>query len=68
MADAVALHGALGGDERTVLVGHDWGAITANALGAHPDSPYQPRGDARGPAAGRDARRAGPADRRGSCG
>ncbi len=41
MADAVALHGALGGDERTVLVGHDWGAITANALGAHPDSPYQ---------------------------
>ena len=41
MADAVALHGALGGDERTVLVGHDWGAIAANALGAHPDSPYQ---------------------------
>ena len=41
MADAVALHGELGGDERTVLVGHDWGAITANALGAHPDSPYQ---------------------------
>ncbi|WP_028653044.1 alpha/beta fold hydrolase [Nocardioides halotolerans] len=41
MADAVALHGALGGDERTVLVGHDWGAITANALGAHPDSPYR---------------------------
>jgi pimeloyl-ACP methyl ester carboxylesterase len=41
MADAVALHGELGGDDRTVLVGHDWGAITANALGAHPDSPYQ---------------------------
>ena len=41
MADAVALHDVLGGDERTVLVGHDWGAITANALGAHPDSPYQ---------------------------
>ena len=41
MADAVALHGALGGDERTVLVGHDWGAIAANALGAHPDSPYR---------------------------
>jgi pimeloyl-ACP methyl ester carboxylesterase len=41
MADAVGLHDALGGDERSVLVGHDWGAITANALGAHPDSPYR---------------------------
>jgi pimeloyl-ACP methyl ester carboxylesterase len=41
MADAAALHAELGGDERTVLVGHDWGAITANALGAHPDSPYR---------------------------
>jgi pimeloyl-ACP methyl ester carboxylesterase len=40
-ADAVALHAVLGGDERSVLVGHDWGAITANALGAHPDSPYR---------------------------
>jgi len=40
MADAVALHRQLGGDDRAVLVGHDWGAITANALGAHPDSPY----------------------------
>jgi pimeloyl-ACP methyl ester carboxylesterase len=25
-ADAVALHAALGGDERAVLIGHDWGA------------------------------------------
>lgn len=41
MADAVGLFDELGGDERTVLVGHDWGAITANALGAHPDSPYR---------------------------
>ena len=40
MADAVALHAELGGDDRTVLVGHDWGAIAANALGAHPESPY----------------------------
>jgi pimeloyl-ACP methyl ester carboxylesterase len=40
MADAVALHAALDGGDATVLVGHDWGAITANALGAHPDSPY----------------------------
>jgi pimeloyl-ACP methyl ester carboxylesterase len=40
MADAVALHAELGGDDRAALVGHDWGAITANALAAHPDSPY----------------------------
>ncbi len=40
MRDAVELHAAMGGDERAVLVGHDWGAITANGLAAHPDSPY----------------------------
>jgi pimeloyl-ACP methyl ester carboxylesterase len=40
MADAVALHAELGGDQDAVLVGHDWGAITANALAGHPDSPY----------------------------
>ena len=38
--DAVALHGLLGGDERAVLLGHDWGAITANAVAADPASPY----------------------------
>ncbi|HUR75523.1 MAG TPA: alpha/beta fold hydrolase [Sporichthya sp.] len=27
--DAVALHAALGGDERAVLIGHDWGALAA---------------------------------------
>src|SRR3954451_482469 len=26
VSDAIALHGALGGDERAVLIGHDWGA------------------------------------------
>ena len=41
MDDAAGLHRELGGDDRTVLVGHDWGAIAANALGAHPDSPYR---------------------------
>jgi pimeloyl-ACP methyl ester carboxylesterase len=40
MADAVALHAALGGDARAVLVGHDWGAITATGLGADPTSPF----------------------------
>jgi pimeloyl-ACP methyl ester carboxylesterase len=35
--DACALHDALGGDERAVLVGHDWGAMTSYAAAA-----YQP--------------------------
>jgi pimeloyl-ACP methyl ester carboxylesterase len=34
-ADAVALHEALGGDERAVLVGHDWGAMAAYGAAAH---------------------------------
>lgn len=41
-SDAVALHTALKGDERTALVGHDWGAITAAALAADPANPYGP--------------------------
>jgi pimeloyl-ACP methyl ester carboxylesterase len=35
VADAVAAHEALGGDERAVLIGHDWGAITAYPAAAH---------------------------------
>ncbi len=34
VADAVALHDALGGDSDAVLIGHDWGAETAFAAGA----------------------------------
>jgi pimeloyl-ACP methyl ester carboxylesterase len=37
MDDAVGVHTALGGGRDAVLIGHDWGAITANALAAHPD-------------------------------
>lgn len=40
MADAVGVHQACGGGSDAVVVGHDWGAITANALAAHPDSPF----------------------------
>jgi pimeloyl-ACP methyl ester carboxylesterase len=40
MADVVGVHEALGGGPDAVLVGHDWGAITANALAAHEDSPF----------------------------
>lgn len=32
--DLVALHAALGGDDRAVLVGHDWGAVAAYAVAA----------------------------------
>jgi pimeloyl-ACP methyl ester carboxylesterase len=41
MADAVAVHQCLAGGPRAVLVGHDWGALTANGLAAHRDSPYR---------------------------
>ena len=34
IADTEALHDALGGDERAVLIGHDWGAITAYGAAA----------------------------------
>ena len=34
VADAVALHEALNGDERAVLIGHDWGAETAYGAAA----------------------------------
>ncbi len=40
MADAVAVHRAMGGGDDSVLIGHDWGALTANALGAHDESPF----------------------------
>jgi pimeloyl-ACP methyl ester carboxylesterase len=41
MADAVGVHQACGGGPDAVLIGHDWGAITANALAAHADSPFK---------------------------
>jgi pimeloyl-ACP methyl ester carboxylesterase len=34
VADANGLHETLGGDERAVLIGHDWGAETTYAAGA----------------------------------
>lgn len=40
MNDVLELHTALGGDGRAVLVGHDWGAITANGLAAHDGNPF----------------------------
>jgi pimeloyl-ACP methyl ester carboxylesterase len=34
-ADACALHEALGGDGRAVVIGHDWGAAAATGAAAH---------------------------------
>jgi pimeloyl-ACP methyl ester carboxylesterase len=34
VADACALHDALGGDERAVIIGHDWGALAAYGAAA----------------------------------
>jgi pimeloyl-ACP methyl ester carboxylesterase len=40
MYDALAVHHHLGAPDDAVLIGHDWGAFTANGLAAHPDSPF----------------------------
>lgn len=34
-ADAIALHDALGADDRAVIVGHDWGAMATYGAAAH---------------------------------
>ncbi len=40
MFDAIALKNELGGGDDTVLIGHDWGGITAYSLAAYPDRPF----------------------------
>ncbi len=40
MDDAVGVHALLDGGSDAALIGHDWGAITANALAAHAENPY----------------------------
>jgi len=39
--DANESHAALGGDERAVLIGHDWGAVAAYAAAAQRDQPWR---------------------------
>ncbi len=41
MHDALGVHRVLGGGSDAVLIGHDWGAMTANAIGAHRASPFR---------------------------
>lgn len=40
MFDAIALHHELGGRDDAVLIGHDWGGLTAGALAAYPHCPF----------------------------
>lgn len=40
MSDLLALHSALGSPDDVVLIGHDWGAWTCNAIAALPHSPF----------------------------
>ena len=40
VGDATALHDLLGGGSDSALLGHDWGAITTNAVAGDPASPY----------------------------
>ena len=40
MDDAIGLHRAYDGDDRALLVGHDWGAITANGIAASDANPF----------------------------
>lgn len=40
MSDALALHESLGGGADAVLVGHDWGGLTANGIAAYPGNPF----------------------------
>ncbi|WAC53631.1 alpha/beta fold hydrolase [Gordonia sp. SL306] len=39
--DVLALHRELDGDDRAVLIGHDWGALTAHAILARDDHPFR---------------------------
>lgn len=40
MYDAIEIHRALGADDRAVVIGHDWGALTSNGLATYRDSPF----------------------------
>lgn len=40
MDDVLGLHRAYDGDDRALLVGHDWGAITANGIAASDANPF----------------------------
>lgn len=40
MYDALAVHAGLGAPLDAVLIGHDWGSFTSNAIAAYPDSPF----------------------------
>lgn len=40
MQDVLDIHAVLGGDERAIYIGHDWGALVGNALARSGRSPF----------------------------
>src|ERR1700744_5347457 len=51
MDDALQIRAAIGGTDRDVVIGHDWGAMAANGLAAIPASPFAKSGIMAGPPA-----------------
>jgi pimeloyl-ACP methyl ester carboxylesterase len=41
MDDALRIREAAGPTDRDIIIGHDWGAITASSLAAMPDNPFR---------------------------
>jgi pimeloyl-ACP methyl ester carboxylesterase len=41
MYDAIEIHRLLEGDDQAIVIGHDWGALTANGLAAYDGSPFR---------------------------
>ena len=45
MDDALQMRAAIGGTDRDVVIGHDWGAMAANGLGRDSGQPFRQGGD-----------------------
>jgi pimeloyl-ACP methyl ester carboxylesterase len=41
MYDAIEIHRSLGSDDQSVVIGHDWGALTSYGLAAYEGSPFR---------------------------
>ncbi len=63
MYDALAVHRELGAPTDAVLIGHDWGAFTSNAIAAYPDSPFSDHISIAVPPVGALSRTRGPVGR-----
>ena len=52
MDDALQVRAAVGGTDRDVVIGHDWGAMAANGSGGDSGQPVRQGGDHVGAAGG----------------